>query len=238
MLTTSDPARTVTSVLVTEDDDGARSLIGTALSRAGFQVSSAATGFEARAALDASPVHLLLLDLGLPDVDGLDLLAEIRHDNPVPTIVVSGRTSEADRVLALESGADDYLVKPCSPRELVARARALLRRARGEAGRSTPEEIAFADLAIDIGARELRRRGEIVEVRRKEFDLLVFLAQHPRRVFSRGDLLRRVWDSAPEYQTDATVTEHVRRLRRVIEHDAARPRHLVTVARAGYRLDP
>lgn len=222
-------------VVVADDDPAIRELVAAALARAGYDVIEAPTGAEALGILRSRGADLLVLDIMLPDVHGLDLLAELRDEYPVPTIVLSGRGTEADRVLGLQCGADDYVVKPFSPRELVARAEAVLRRSQTRVQERT---LRFGDVELDLAAREMVVRGQLVEATAKEFKLLEFLAAHPRAAFSRRDLLREVWHSAPEFQTETTVTEHVRRLRRKIEPDPQRPRHLLTVHGVGYRLEP
>ena len=153
----------------------------------------------------------------------------------VPVILLTARTDETDRVLGLELGADDYVVKPFSPRELVARVRSVLRRAQAPAGTSVMQ---FDDLVVDTAAREVRVADQVVALTAKEFDVLVHLAAHPRQVFSRAQLLAAVWDSSPEYQDPATVTVHVRRLRNKIEHDPEHPRFIATVWGVGYRFEP
>ncbi len=149
--------------------------------------------------------------------------------------MLSGRSDEADRIIGLELGADDYVVKPFSPRELVARVRSVLRRTRGPRRQTRLE---FGELEVELTTREVWLRGESVELRRREFDLLAFLCVSPRQVFTREQLLRHVWDSEPEWQGVGTVSEHVHRLRAKIEDDAARPRRIVTVRGVGYRFTP
>jgi DNA-binding response OmpR family regulator len=187
--------------------------------------------------------ELVVLDLGLPKLRGLDVLRRVRKDDsaPVssmPVIVLSGQSDETDRILGLELGADDYVVKPFSPRELVARVRSVLRRTRSEPLPEAFQRLQFDDLALDLTTREVLLRGEPVELRRREFDLLAFLCLSPRRVFTREQLLRQVWDSEPEWQGAGTVSEHVHRLRAKIEDDPAHPRWLVTVRGVGYRFVP
>jgi DNA-binding response OmpR family regulator len=178
---------------------------------------------------------LVVLDVMLPGATGLDVLR--RHDTSrVPVILLTARVDEADRVLGLELGADDYVTKPFSPREVVARVRTVLRRA--QAAPATGQPLAFDGLTIDVAAREVNVSGTATAVTAKEFDLLAFLAGSPRQVFSRAQLLHSVWDSAPEYQDPATVTVHVRRLRQKIEADPEQPRWITTVYGVGYRFEP
>jgi DNA-binding response OmpR family regulator len=188
---------------------------------------------------DEDPPDLVILDLMLPLVDGLSVLAHVRdaargQEIDVPVIVLTARGKEPDRVLGFDLGADDYVVKPFSPRELAGRVRSVLRRS------SPPSTapIVHGDLVIDGTAREVTVRGELVSLTAKEFDLLAFLASAPRQVFGRGDLLEQVWDSSPDYQDPSTVTVHVRRLRHKIEADPDNPHHLATVWGVGYRFDP
>ena len=172
----------------------------------------------------------------LPKLDGFSVLTEVRKAADVPVILLTARTEETDRVLGLELGADDYVVKPFSPRELAARVRSVLRRARPA---STPSQLEFDGLTIDGVSREVRLGDDDpVELTPKEFDLLAFLAASPRQVFSRGQLLEQVWDSSPDYQDPSTVTVHVRRLRQKIEADPDAPRWITTVWGVGYRFEP
>jgi DNA-binding response OmpR family regulator len=179
---------------------------------------------------------LVVLDLMLPAVDGLSVLAQLRRSAAgPPVIVVTARGEEPDRVLGLELGADDYVVKPVSPRELVARVNSVLRRARPA---SATDRIVHGSLVIDGPSREVTIGERLVPLTAREFDLLAFLAAAPRQVFSRTDLLHRVWHSSPDYQDPSTVTVHIRRLRHKIEADPDQPRHLVNVWGVGYRFDP
>lgn len=222
------------TVLVVEDDEPVQRLIARALEREGFEVYAVADAAAARDAARGHEFDLMILDLRLPDADGLDVLTQLREHGEVPTIIVSGRGAEGDRVLGLTSGADDYVVKPFSPRELVARAHAVLRRA---AVPAPAETLAFGDVEIDRRGHGVKLRGEEVQLTPQEYELLVTLAERPGRACSREELLRWAWGSSPEYQDAATVTEHVRRLRVKLEEDPAKPRHIVTVRGVGYRLD-
>lgn len=222
-------------ILVVDDDIDLVDVVRSALEREGFAVDEAGDGETALTKIAGDAPELVVLDLGLPKVRGLDVLRRVREDNPVPVIVLSGMSDEADRIVGLELGADDYVVKPFSPRELVARVRSVLRRTRGTqaAGR-----LEFGDLALDLSTREVWVRGELVELRRREFDLLAFLCASPRQVFTRDQLLLYVWEVEPEWQGAATVSEHVHRLRAKIEVDPARPTRIVTVRGVGYRFEP
>jgi two-component system phosphate regulon response regulator PhoB len=222
-------------ILVVDDDLDLVDVVRTALEREGFAVDEAGDGETALTKIAGDTPELVVLDLGLPKVRGLDVLRQVRLDNAVPVIVLSGQSDEADRIVGLELGADDYVVKPFSPRELVARVRSVLRRSR------TPRQqcrLEFGDLELDVTTREVWSRGDAVDLRRREFDLLAFLCASPRQVFTRDQLLRHVWDSEPEWQGVGTVSEHVHRLRAKIEHDPTRPSRIVTVRGVGYRFVP
>lgn len=220
-------------ILVVEDDEGLRALMVRALQQEGHQVLGVGTAAAAQRALAAGEADLVVLDLGLPDSDGLDLLSTLRGRTELRVLVVSGRDSLGDRVLGLNTGADDYLVKPVAVPEFQARVRALLRRVPDSATR-----LRYGSLEIELDAREVCLDGHPVELSRKEFGLLALLASYPRKVFSRDDLLREVWGSSPEYQVASTVTEHVRRLRYKLGDDAEHPRWIVNVRGVGYRFDP
>jgi DNA-binding response OmpR family regulator len=205
----------------------------------GYTVVEAADGRQALEALATVP-ELVVLDLSLPGLAGLDVLRRIRDGRTaappgLPVIVLSGRSGQTDRIVGLDQGADDYLVKPFSPGELAARVRSVLRRAR-PAEQVSPE--ASGEVVIDRATREVAVRGTPVSLTAKEFALLDFLSTHPRRVFSRAQLLRQVWDSSSSWQTEATVTEHVHRLRMKLEREPSRPRMLRTLRGMGYQFDP
>jgi DNA-binding response OmpR family regulator len=200
-------------------------------------VSEAADGPTALDLLDREPPDLVVLDMMLPGVNGLDILRRIRAAGDMPVIMLTARSEESDRVAGLELGADDYVVKPFSPRELAARVNGVLRRSQL---RPSPvaELIEFDGLTIDTRSREVRRDGELVEMTPKEFDVLAHLAASPRQVFSRADLLADVWQSSPDWQDPATVTVHVRRIRNKIEADPENPRWISTIWGVGYRFEP
>ncbi len=222
-------------VLVVDDEAQVRKIVASYLSREGFRVRTAADGAEAMAELAKKRPDLVVLDLMLPGVDGLTVLRRLRASgDQVPVIVLSARGQESERVAGLELGADDYLAKPASPREVAARVRAVLRRS----GSSGPESISVGDLVIDVTGRRLHKGDEEVELTPKEFDLLTKMAGSPGEVHSRSDLLRDVWGSSPDWQDPGTVTVHMRRLRRKLEADPANPIHLITVYGVGYRFDP
>jgi len=177
----------------------------------------------------------VVLDAMLPKLDGFDVLTQLRKKTDVPVILLTARTDEVDRVLGLELGADDYVVKPFSPRELAARVRSVLRRARPL---PSHRGLDFGRIAIDGATREVTKDDQVIELTPKEFDLLAFLAGSPRQVFSRSQLLEHVWDSSSDYQDPSTVTVHVRRLRRKLEDDPEQPAWLQTVWGVGYRFEP
>jgi DNA-binding response OmpR family regulator len=206
------------------------------LGRDGFRVSQAVSGLEALSKLKAEETSLVILDVALPEMDGFSVLAELRRHSDLPVILLTGRADESDRVLGLELGADDYVLKPFSPRELVARVRNLLKRHHrvDEAN----GRLEFGDLVIDRMTREVTKEGERIDLTPKEFELLEFLCTSPRQVFSREQLLDHVWNSASEWQDPATVTVHVRRLRQKMGEDPKAPRRIVTVWGVGYRFEP
>jgi two-component system response regulator ResD len=226
-------------VLVVDDEPMVREVLSRYLVRDGFDVEVAADGELALAAFEARRPDLVLLDLMLPRLDGFEVFRRIRAQAPSPVIMITARGDVTDRIVGLEIGADDYVSKPFSPAEVVARVRAVLRRG-ADAGEGVTEDremLRFHDLEIDPAAREVRVAGRAVSLTPREFDLLDFLASNPRTVFSRYRLLDELWDVA--YDGDpATVTVHVRRLREKIESDPSRPRRLVTVWGSGYRFEP
>jgi two-component system response regulator ResD len=224
-------------VLVVDDEAVVRDVLGRYLVREGFHVDTAADGEVALELVGRSRPDIVILDLMLPKVDGLEVLRRIREHADVPVVLLTAKGEEVDRVVGLEVGADDYVTKPFSPREVVARIRAVLRRA----DRATPPggrpTIAAGGLDIDRDRRVVSRRGEPLHLTRKEFDLLELLASHPGRTFTRAQLLDEVWDFAWDGDS-STVTVHVRRLREKIEDDPSDPRRLVTVWGVGYRFEP
>lgn len=227
--TTATPAR----VLVVEDDLGSRILLRRILEGEGHTVEEVGDGDGALDAVRRKAPDLVILDLGIPGVSGLDVLREVRKHADLPVIVVTGRAEEQDRVLGLGLGADDYVTKPYFPGELAARVSAVLRRARhGDA----PAKMEFDGLVIDPGTREVLMNAAPVDLTAREFDLLMFLAASPRRAFTREELLRNVWGSSSDWQDASTITEHVRRIRIKIE-DGGRER-IATVRGVGYRFEP
>jgi DNA-binding response OmpR family regulator len=225
-----------TRVLVVDDEPMVREVLARYLSKEGFDVDVAEDGEQALIRHAEGMPDLVLLDLMLPRVDGYEVFRRIRERAATPVIMLTARGEEVDRIVGLELGADDYVTKPFSPREVVARVRAVLRRA-GEAKAGEPAVIECGNLSIDRGRREVRWRGDAVKLTRKEFDLLEFLASKPGVTFTRTQLLEDVWDFAWDGDT-ATVTVHVRRIREKIEDDPSEPKRLVTVWGVGYRFEP
>jgi DNA-binding response OmpR family regulator len=194
-------------------------------------------GNEALARADAQLPDLVVLDIMLPGLDGLEVCRRLRSRAPIPVVMLTARGSEEDRVLGLELGADDYVAKPFSPRELTARVKAVLRRAGSPLGEvDSAGTVEHDGIQIDLGAREARVRGEPATLTAREFELLAFLVRRPRQVFRRDELLEHVWGYT--YGDTATVTVHIRRLREKIEDDPSTPRRITTVWGVGYRFDP
>jgi DNA-binding response OmpR family regulator len=223
----------VATVLVVDDEPIVREVVVRYLEREGHRTLEAGDGEQARALLESDPPSLVVLDVMLPGTDGLSLCRWIRARSELPVILLTARGEEADRIVGLELGADDYVTKPFSPRELAARVRTVLRRAAPPV--LTDPRLSIGDLEIDAGAREVTKAGRRLQLTALEFDLLWFLASNRRRVFSRSQLMDRVWGYEAALDT-GTVTVHVRRLREKIEDDPSRPRLLETVWGVGYRF--
>jgi DNA-binding response OmpR family regulator len=222
----------MSSVLVVDDEPSVRDVVVRYLQQEGYTTLEAGDGQEALNLLEHELPSLVVLDLMLPGISGLSLCRWIRERSETPVIIVTALGEESDRLIGLELGADDYLTKPFSPRELVARVKTVLRRSSPP---TTSERIEFADLVIDPVRREARKAGRPLRLTALEFDLLWFLANSPDRVFDRDELMGEVWGYVSELDT-GTVTVHVRRLRAKIEDDPSRPRHLETVWGSGYRF--
>ncbi len=242
----------VTRVLVVEDDRTVSEVVARYLAREGYAVEEVADGALALERALRSLPDLVVVDLMIPGLDGLEVCRRLRLAAPIPVIMLTAKSDEADRIAGLELGADDYVSKPFSPRELMARIRSVLRRARGEpwpqpaagpsagaaSGGSSPTGVVLkaGRLSVDNSAHEVRLAERLVALTSKEFDLLVFLMRHPRQAFSREELLEHVWGYT--YGDTSTVTVHIRRLREKVEADPADPRHVVTVWSVGYRFEP
>lgn len=225
-------------VLIVDDEAIVRDVLTRYLEKEGFRVETAADGEAAIEAATRSGPDIVLLDLMLPKVDGLEVFRRIRALGDTPVVMLTAKGEEVDRVVGLELGADDYVAKPFSPREVVSRIRAVLRRGdRAAAQDGARPPLVAGSLEIDRDRREVRRESNAVPLTRKEFDLLELLASHPGRTFTRAELLETVWDFA-WHGDSSTVTVHVRRLRAKIEPDPSKPTHLVTVWGVGYRFEP
>jgi DNA-binding response OmpR family regulator len=222
-------------VLVVDDEPMVREVVARYLELDGHVVEQAATGAEALDWLRAHDPALVVLDVMLPGVDGLTILRQLREQGDTPVVLLTARTEEIDRIVGLELGADDYVVKPFSPRELAVRVRNLLRRSTQVAA---TESLRFDGLTIDPAAREVLVDGRPVTLTPKEFDVLVHLASSPRQVFSRDQLLGAVWASSTDFQDPATVTVHIGRLRQKLERDPEHPRWITTAWGVGYRFEP
>jgi DNA-binding response OmpR family regulator len=224
-------------VLVVDDEPLVTEVIERYLRRDGFEVSTTNDGNKALAAAESWAPDPIVLDLMLPGKDGLEVCRALRRDGRVPIIMLTARGEEADRVVGLELGADDYIVKPFSPRELVARIKAVLRRSRpADETSSSIEALRFPGLLVNPRTRVVELNGQPVALTAKEFDLLYFLASHPGQVFSREQLMNAVWDF--EFSGEPrTVTVHIRRLREKIEPDPLRPAYVKTVWGAGYKFE-
>jgi two-component system phosphate regulon response regulator PhoB len=224
-------------ILVVDDDVELQVLLKLVLEGEGYEVSGASDSASALQQIGEGRTDLVVLDVGLGHDDGRVVLGEIRKRGDLPVILISGQGDTADRVLGLRLGADDFVPKPFSPVELVARVESILRRVGRNAAVTAPPAT-HVGLSIDERAREVTVDGRPVELTAKEFDLLAFLAGSPRQVFSRGQLLEHVWQSNAGWQNEATVTEHVRRVRYKMEPDPERPRWITTVRGVGYRFEP
>ncbi len=225
------------TILVVDDEPSIREVMSLYLSRDGFNVITAGDGVEALDLARASDPDLILLDVMLPYRSGLEITETLRGERSVPIILLTARTDEIDRINGLELGADDYVVKPFSPREVVARVRAVLRRSGPATVRETQSQrIELGDFTVDPGERQVTVDGRRIDLTATEFELLHFMATRPRQVFSRAQLLDNVW-GADFVADESTVTVHIRRLREKVEDDPSHPRYVQTVWGVGYRFD-
>ncbi|MFC4062986.1 response regulator transcription factor [Planomonospora corallina] len=223
-------------ILVVEGDPGVAEVVARYLERDGHRVECVGDGAAALRHALADPPDLLVLDLTPPGADGLTICRKLREHRPVPVIMLTAPDGEIDRVAGLETGADDYVTKPFSPRELALRVQSVLRRSRGAAPPGGTGVLRDGELLVDMGAHEVRLAGAPVTLTAREFDLLAHLMRNPRQVFSRATLLDQVWGWS--FGDSSTVTVHVRRLREKIESGPAAPRRIVTVWGVGYRYEP
>ena len=226
------------SILVVEDEPSIAEVVSLYLGRAGYDVRTVGDGLAALSEVERRKPDLIVLDLMLPKLDGLEVTRRVRACSDTPIIMLTARKTEIDRIGGLEMGADDYVVKPFSAQELVSRVRAVLRRTSAPPPNDPSDDVLeFGDLVIDPLARRVTVAGSERSLTAKEFDLLLTLARRPRAVFNRDKLLEMVWGSA-DYIDPSTVTVHVRRVRAKIEDDPSRPRHITTAWGVGYRFEP
>lgn len=226
------------TILIVEDEASIAEVVTLYLKRAGYSVQTASDGKRAMNIFERERIDFVILDIMLPEVDGLALTRWLRDRSDVPIIMLTARREEMDRIAGLEIGADDYVVKPFSPQELVSRVRAVMRRlGREQAEAGNERSLSFENLSIDPLSRAVKVKGEEIELTAKEFDMLYLLARHPKQVFTREQLLERVWGGA-QYIDPGTVTVHVRRLREKIEEDPSHPARLLTVWGVGYKFEP
>ncbi|MEO8396196.1 MAG: response regulator transcription factor [Chloroflexota bacterium] len=232
-------------ILVVDDEATVREVVRKYLEHEGYRVAEAATGTEALAYLREQRPDLIVLDLMLPGMDGFAITRSVRNaneyaplkvDNDIPIIILTARTSELDRIAGFELGADDYVVKPFSPRELVARVKAVLRRSTTGLAEADEKPLILPDLSIDPRSREVKIRSMVVMLTVKEFDLLWWMARHPHQVFTRTQLLNQIW-GYEFYGDESTVTVHIRRLREKIEANPSEPTYIQTVWGVGYKFE-
>ena len=226
-------------VLIVDDEETVREVVGQYLELEDFQILQATTGLEALRLAEKTPPDLVILDLTLPGIDGLEVCRRLRAASAVPILMLTARAEDAEKLEGFNAGADDYITKPFNPRELVARVQAIMRRldALGVPAMVFDGDLHYGKITIRPSVRQVEREGSPIALTTKEFDLLYFLAAHPRQVFTREQLLQHVWDY-DNYGEDSTVTVHMRRLREKVETDPSRPRHLRTVWGIGYKFEP
>lgn len=226
---------TAGAVLVVDDDVMVRDVVGRYLARAGYQVTVAGDGEDALRAAETDPPDLVVLDLMLPGLPGLEVCRRLRAAGPIPVVMLTALGEEEDRIAGLELGADDYITKPFSPRELVLRVGSVLRRARAPRPVTQVPPVTDDGLLVDVSARRAVLGGQELALTVREFELLAFLIRHPGRAFTRSELLEQVWGWT--FGDQSTVTVHVRRLREKVEDDPTVPRRITTVWGVGYRYD-
>jgi len=224
-------------ILIVEDEPSIAEVVGLYLKRAGYRVIFAQDGIEAQNKIETESPDLIVMDLMLPIIDGFELTRWLRAQNDTPIIMLTARRDEVDRITGLEMGADDYILKPFSPQEVVSRVRAVLRRTNPKPGDSVEKPLTFPSMTIDPQTRLVTIDGREIILTAKEFDTLWLLAQHPRQVFSRNHVLERVWGIS-DFIDPSTVTVHIRRLREKIEPNPSDPQYLITVWGVGYKFEP
>lgn len=224
-------------ILIVEDEPSIAEVVALYLRRSGYEVIFAKDGLEAQNEIESHSPDLIVLDLMLPIVDGFELTRWLRDHSDTPIIMLTARRDEVDRIAGLEMGADDYILKPFSPQEVVSRVRAVLRRTKPQPEEAAEQPLVFPSMEIDPQTRLVTIEGQEITLTAKEFDTLWLLAQHPRQVFTRNHVLERVW-GVSDYIDPSTVTVHIRRLREKIETDPSNPAHLQTVWGVGYKFEP
>lgn len=224
-------------ILVVEDEPSIAEVVGLYLRRSGYDVIFAKDGLEAQNKIESRSPDLIVMDLMLPIIDGFELTRWLRDQSDTPIIMLTARRDEVDRIAGLEMGADDYILKPFSPQEVVSRVRAVLRRTKPQPDEAAEQPLSYPSMSIDPQTRLVTIEGEEIVLTAKEFDTLWLLAQHPRQVFTRNHVLERVWGIS-DFIDPSTVTVHIRRLREKIEPDPSEPRHLLTVWGVGYKFEP
>lgn len=224
-------------VLIVEDEPSIAEVVGLYVQRAGYRVKFASDGYQAKKLIDQNLPDLIIMDIMLPGPDGFEITRWLRDHSEVPVIMLTARREEVDRIAGLEMGADDYVLKPFSPQELVSRVRAVLRRSSSKSSTTSEKPLDYESMRIDPQTRLVTMDEDEIVLTLKEFDTLWLLAQHPRQVFSRNQILERVWGIS-DYIDPSTVTVHIRRLREKIERDPSNPEHLITVWGIGYKFEP
>ena len=224
-------------ILVVEDEPSIAEVVGLYLRRASYQVSIARDGLEAQQKIETQPPDLIVMDLMLPVVNGFELTRWLREFSDIPVIMLTARRDEIDRIAGLEMGADDYVLKPFSPQELVSRVRAVLRRTSSKKATTSEKPLFYSDMEINPQTRLVTINNHEINLTAKEFDTLWLLAQNQRQVFTRNQVLEQVWGIS-DYIDPSTVTVHIRRLREKIEPDPSNPQHLLTVWGVGYKFEP
>jgi DNA-binding response OmpR family regulator len=227
----------MTKIAVVEDEPSISEVVSLYLKRAGYSVTCYSDGLEALNSLIDQLPDLIILDVMLPSMDGFTLTRKLRDRSEVPIILLTSRREESDRIAGLELGADDYVVKPFSPQELVSRVRAVLRRTRTNQETISEDIMVFKDLSINPQTRDVSINGQAIVLTAKEFDLLYYMALHPRQVFTRDQLLENIWGFS-HYIDAGTITVHMRRLREKIEKDPTSPDFIITVWGIGYKFEP